>query len=46
MSALDVLRRTRRWWLGPVVVVGSLLALVLIALGAMKFVAPFVYNVG
>ena len=46
MSVLDVLRRTRGWWIGPAVVVGGLLALVLVALGAMKFVAPFVYNVG
>lgn len=46
MSVLDVLRRTRRWWMGPAVVVGGLLVVVLLALGAMKFVAPFVYNVG
>ena len=40
-----MLKRTRRWWMAPMLVVLVLVGLALSGLQAVQYVAPFIYAV-
>ena len=40
-----MLKRTRRWWMVPMLVIMVLLGLALSGLQAVQYVAPFIYAV-
>ena len=41
----QMLKRTRRWWMIPMLVIMVLLGLALSGLQAVQYVAPFIYAV-
>jgi len=42
---MKLLKRSRRWWLAPLISILTLLGLALVGLQAVQYISPFIYAV-